>query len=366
MNQNIYKYNFVFSSSAEEYLKTLFSNNHEKFKCEMCNISFDHKESLENHMKIAHTNPEMHILNISDSTPKINANQVLKNFFETVKTPIPLNSEKFGKNEINVKKCDYLTTKSDDLMNHVKNVHMKKVTQIIENNQSLKVKKSVKKSSNSNSGPSKSYQCHLCPYSGARRVHLQSHINYKHKLERPFKCEQCDFKAVHKSKLMKHIKDGNHWKNDKLLNCSKCAFFTYKKLEYLNHVSSAHYQNEDSIAVESQNSDEEIIETIEEFHVCNQCDFYTNQKNQLEAHIQSNHSKNQENQADFLKCDKCDYLTTTKGNLISHKEKKHKKVEIIDLSDNCEPKIENDVEILEKYDGIILDHDIIELDDPLM
>ena len=71
--------------------------------------------------------------------------------------------------------CDYVTHNPRTLKNHIFNVHAEKLI-----------------------------QCEFCDYRTNNKYQLDDHIKQNHTMERPFKCDQCDFAATTYKKLKSH------------------------------------------------------------------------------------------------------------------------------------------------------------------
>lgn len=80
------------------------------------------------------------------------------------------NGEKF-----NCGQCDFVTHDPRTLKNHIFNTHAEKLI-----------------------------QCEFCDYRTNKKCQLDDHIKQNHTMERPFKCDQCDFAATNEKKLKRH------------------------------------------------------------------------------------------------------------------------------------------------------------------
>ena len=85
----------------------------------------------------------------------------------------------------------------------------------------------------------RNYKCELCDYSTAKdRWSLENHIQTKHRDERPFKCDQCNYKAKAPAALRNHkaIHEGI------IFRCEQCDF-TDKAKYILNRHRRMQHEN---------------------------------------------------------------------------------------------------------------------------
>ena len=153
--------------------------------------------------------------------------------------------------------CDYRATQKATLTRHIRSRH--------------------------NENHEKTFHCSLCPATFYEKVHLRRHIdethvkqkvhicrkcNYKStnqsnfnrhlkivhcddgqagKARRPFPCDfrGCDYRAIQKSDLMKHIRRRHNEARVKDFSCSLCPARFYETQDLKKHINEVHCQRED-------------------------------------------------------------------------------------------------------------------------
>ena len=55
-----------------------------------------------------------------------------------------------------------------------------------------------------------------------RRYYLQTHIQAKHTLEKPFKCNECSYSAIRVSNLKRHVQSRHTL--EKPFKCNECHY----------------------------------------------------------------------------------------------------------------------------------------------
>ena len=81
------------------------------------------------------------------------------------------------------------------------------------------------------------HQCNLCDYSTFDKYYLQSHVRC-HSGERPFACDQCEYRARQKSQIKKHKL--THTPREKTFCCEKCDRRYTSKSALAVHIKSKH------------------------------------------------------------------------------------------------------------------------------
>ena len=84
----------------------------------------------------------------------------------------------------------------------------------------------------------KSFKCSECYYSSADRCHLKRHVQFKHSLEKPFKCSECDYSSAHRSHLKMHVQYKHTL--EKPFKCSECDYSSADRSHLKRHVQFKH------------------------------------------------------------------------------------------------------------------------------
>ena len=221
------------------------------------------------------------------------------------------------------------------------------------------------------------YDCNRCSSSFSARWRLSSHIasaheginmtcdsckrNFKdlksfegHKL-RKVSCDECDFIACHKIKLIIH-KNLQHDPNniDGTFKCSMCSFTTKKAKTLYNHSRYTHM----GPSLSCENCEYTTLKSyalrihIETVHLritysCKLCEYQTKNKLRLPRHVKTAH------EGFRYKCNECNYDGPSPMMLRSHKKSKHQMIK--NKCDQCDSVYETKESlrrhILEKHEG---------------
>ncbi|KAL1115202.1 hypothetical protein AAG570_007233 [Ranatra chinensis] len=134
----------------------------------------------------------------------------------------------------------------------------------------------------------KPFQCDQCDYKTDHRMNFKYH-KMRHSGEKPFRCDQCDYGTVWKSHLNNHRKTHS---SEKPFQCDQCDFKTSQRT-HLKHHKMRH--------------------SGERPFVCDQCDYGTVTKASLNFHMRKHSSEKP------FQCDQCDYKTDLRTSLKYHK-----------------------------------------------
>ena len=150
-----------------------------------------------------------------------------------------------------------------------------------------------KKSSHSLERP---FKCNECDYSATLSGDLKRHVQAKHTFEKPFKCNECDYSATRASHLKRHVQAKHTL--EKPFKCNECNYSATLSHTLKRHVLATH--------------------TFERPFKCNECDYSATRKVYLKLHIQTKHTLEMP-----FKCNECDYSATKASNLKLHVQAKH-------------------------------------------
>ena len=81
------------------------------------------------------------------------------------------------------------------------------------------------------------HYCNLCDYSSFNKNYLQSHLRC-HSGERPFACDQCEYRCARKDALKTHKL--THSSREKSFPCGKCDRIYRAKASLAFHIKSKH------------------------------------------------------------------------------------------------------------------------------
>ena len=158
---------FVGNNAKEKAKHTRKFHKPEKtIKCELC----DYVGRSNYDVKL------FHILNPSKryhEEPKFKCS--LCEYKSFSKSNFDIHMRKHNGEKFNCGQCDFVTHDPRTLKNHIFNTHAEKLL-----------------------------QCEFCDYRTNKKCQLDDHIKQNHTMERPFKCDQCDFAATNEKKLKRH------------------------------------------------------------------------------------------------------------------------------------------------------------------
>ena len=140
------------------------------------------------------------------------------------------------------------------------------------------------------------FKCNECDYSATRKVCLKLHIQTKHTLEKPFKCNECDYSATQAGNLKSHVQAKHSL--EKLFKCNECDYSTNQASTLKRYVQAKH--------------------TLERPFKCNECNYSSTLKVHLKYHIQTKHTLEKP-----FKCNECDYSANQASTLKLHVQAKH-------------------------------------------
>ena len=151
----------------------------------------------------------------------------------------------------------------------------------------------------------KPFECGSCPYTTARLIHMNYHIDGVHKKIRNHTCQECEYSASRKSSLKNHVrrvheKTRNH-------SCDMCGYAASEWGNMKKHIESVHKIRE--------------RKPLENLFRCEHCSYATAKTQRMKDHIDGVHKKIRNNV-----CEECGYAATRKTTLKRHMEAVHEKI----------------------------------------
>ena len=165
------------------------------------------------------------------------------------------------------------------------------------------------------------YLCDKCDYKSSKLDNLQYHIKTQHGGE-SHQCDHCEYKTVHKSNLNIHVASIHHGVRH---SCNQCDYKAVTQASLKIHIQKIHEQLKyycdqcDAVFSLKGSLRGHIRSKHEgEKYKCQYCDYQASQKSHLTVHTKAKH----EGEVHHI-CDKCDYQGTTRANLKHHIRAKH-------------------------------------------
>lgn len=229
--------------------------------CAHCGFEADTKDSLTEHIIADHVK-----VNETQNTKVVHNMELDKN-----------KKEAFNGVEYTCEICNFVTTKKDELRQHI----------------------------DSNHGSKDKLNCNECTFSTKKRkrgaAKLTEHLENAHQKVLPFQCEQCEYKFAYKRELEKHV-SAVHMKIKPFL-CNFCSYETAYKSQLSWHINIVHNK-------------------VKPF-LCEYCPYKTSQKRNLTLHNRCKHEM-----VKPIKCtyEDCNYETISTSRLTTHIKFVHQKI----------------------------------------
>ncbi|KAL1115398.1 hypothetical protein AAG570_007428 [Ranatra chinensis] len=134
----------------------------------------------------------------------------------------------------------------------------------------------------------KPFACDQCDYRAYKLSYMTKHIRI-HTGEKPFLCDQCDYRASQLSHLKVHKRTHS---GVKPFSCDQCDYTASRSTNLARH---------------------KRIHTGEKPFLCDQCDYRASQSSHLKVHKRTHSGVKQ------FSCDQCDYTASRLGTLTRHK-----------------------------------------------
>ncbi|XP_066269287.1 myoneurin-like [Branchiostoma lanceolatum] len=84
----------------------------------------------------------------------------------------------------------------------------------------------------------KPYTCDQCDYSAIQKCQIDRHVLTRHTAEKPYKCDQCDYCSALKGRLDRHVMKKHA--GEKPYKCDQCDYSTARKCRLDEHVMIKH------------------------------------------------------------------------------------------------------------------------------
>ncbi|CAL4108790.1 unnamed protein product [Meganyctiphanes norvegica] len=200
--------------------------------------------------------------------------------------------------------CDYVCQKREALIKHIDthfNIEIYSTDFGFDKKKRDKLNKAGK--------IKKKVHCTVCSYRCTNKWRLKDHMAI-HSDEKPFTCDQCDFKTKHKLSLKMHTENKHDGKKSQ--ECTLCEFKCTTKPQMLKHMTEhLHEQTfaciEPDCDFETKNVDEitEHIDThdaLQKSVMCPKCEFTGYTKEHIKAHMRT-HKKKKAYKCTYPDCD---------------------------------------------------------------
>eukprot|EP00058_Branchiostoma_floridae_P025403 XP_002610893.1 hypothetical protein BRAFLDRAFT_126281 [Branchiostoma floridae] len=137
----------------------------------------------------------------------------------------------------------------------------------------------------------KPFKCKQCDYSAVVKRDLHKHIQVHHTGEKPHKCTLCGYRAAHKRGLAAHMRSNHTTPNKSPYACTQCDYITERRIHLTAHMRK---------------------HTGKKPFVCRLCDFRTAYRCSMKQHMQTHTG------AKPFKCKLCDYRAARSTQITSH------------------------------------------------
>ena len=265
------------------------------------------EDGEESHLNISLTDE-----NVIESTPKDDNKQKMGDKAERkcdsstaqkghLRKHLPSHFEQFIKhtkgdqNSLACAKCNFSTKRKDNLLSHIKAVHIGlKPFKCDQCSYTANHKYSLQWHTKTKHGGEKDQKCPNCEFATFTVGALNSHMRSKHPADDGtlHDCNLCSFKSTQRSILKSHLRSEHlHSDDRKSFTCTKCAYSTEAKRSLMRHIKAVHYG-------------------LKPFK-CDMCSFISGYKSTLQLHHKSKHGG-----AKDKKCPHCNYAAYQTGHLL--------------------------------------------------
>ena len=218
--------------------------------------------------------------------------------------------------------CDFESSTSEDLENHLKNAHIKQEPSELSLAPIYQINLSKFKK-----------LCKQCPYETANLARMNQHMVSVHKIGgKMLKCEECTYSTVSKQCLKRHISVMHDKTRARKHACEECGYAAFEKSKLRVHIERVHRKipktkkiNKGNHVCEDCGHTVSLKSTLDQHRLavhlvegkkfeCDKCPYKAALKNGLRMHQTSVHTE----EADKLKCDMCPYTTAVKRTMKIH------------------------------------------------
>ncbi|XP_066263265.1 zinc finger protein 845-like [Branchiostoma lanceolatum] len=184
-----------------------------------------------------------------------------------------------GERPYQCRQCDYSASVKCNLKKHIIAKHTSERPLQLEYSTVLKRERVRKKCTSEE----RRYKCDLCDYSAIYKSHLKRHVMAKHSNHRPHKCPSCVFSTVNEKSLKNHMVVHS---NEKPYSCAICDYSTKRKYNLKQHM---------------------VTHAGEKPYKCDMCGYAATQMSHLRSHMATHTGEK------GYKCDQCDYATARRS-----------------------------------------------------
>ena len=312
-------------------LKRVFSEIYQVVNCEICSEKVENEEIYKSHILEKHTDGINYFCPYCDAKYKwqgTNSINGLKGLIHHIDSTHP----ETGENKFYCDKCRKGFIHKTSLDYHMvlthSNHNVNKCELCEAEFQTLSgFRKHM--AINHSTGEEPVLMCDKCDFTALHKSTLQRHVFTKHDIDKHKKCPCCEYKTPHTQKLYIHIDSQHPEYGDKKLSCEKCWKSFIYELSLKQHVSfECKFSDYSKSRPKRKQSKSQIQKSKKKSNVkCDYCCEILNGGNQIKIHYKEVHPDKPIilEGIDKFHCDYCNNFFFTKINLERHSYVKHGK-----------------------------------------
>ena len=141
------------------------------------------------------------------------------------------------------------------------------------------------------------YECEYCLKTFGMLANLNTHVTAVHEGKRPHQCKECDYKAISKYVLQKHMESKHSAGRSRDKQCPLCPHKTYTQAMLRNHFRNMHGAKDRfcPICFKSYATETMLSMHMREVHLkekpyqCQLCDYKAARKSHMSSHMAFKH-----------------------------------------------------------------------------